>query len=94
MLTVGLIGCGGMGSVHANCWLALSDSVKLVAIADTDSEKVKDFADKSGARIYSSGEELLANENVDIIDVCVPTYLHTKYAVAAMKKGCSVFVDL
>ena len=93
MLTVGLIGCGGMGSVHANCWLALSDRVKLVAIADAMPEKVKELAEKAGAKVYSSGDELLANETPDIIDICVPTYLHTSHAVAAMKKGCRVFME-
>ena len=47
MLKVGLIGCGGMGGVHANCWLALGDKVKLVAIADTVPENAKEYANKS-----------------------------------------------
>lgn len=93
MLTVGLIGCGGMGAMHANCYLALADKVKIVAIADKCPEKAKDFAEKTGAKIYTSGKELLENETPDIIDICLPTYLHTEHAVAAMEKGCNVFLE-
>ena len=93
MLTVGLIGCGGMGAMHANCYIALADRVKLVAIADTVPEKAEKFVKATGAKVYTSGEELLKNEKPDIIDVCVPTYLHTKFAVEAMEMGCHVFCE-
>lgn len=93
MVTVGLIGCGGMGGMHANCYLALKDKVKLVAIADLDESKAERFASESGAKVYKSGAELLENETPDVIDICLPTYLHTEYAVASMKKGCNVFLE-
>lgn len=93
MLKVGLIGCGGMGSIHAECWLALKGKVKIAAIADTIPEKANKYAEKCGAKVYLTGDELLKNEELDIVDVCVPTYLHTKYAVDAMKKGCHVFIE-
>ncbi len=93
MLKVGLIGCGGMGSVHARSWLELSDRVQLTAIADPQPEKAKEFCEKTGAKLYPSGEELLKNEQLDIADICVPTFLHTQYAVAAMEKGVNVFCE-
>jgi len=31
MLRVGLIGCGGIGAVHAKCWLDMGEKAKLVA---------------------------------------------------------------
>lgn len=93
MITVGLIGCGGMGAMHANCYLALADKVKLVAIADLSKEKAEKYLSASGAKYYETGKELLENEKPDIIDICLPTYLHTEYAAMAMKKGASVFLE-
>lgn len=95
MLKVGIIGCGAMGSLHTNCWLALAKYAEVVAIADVDGKKAKDIIAKHpGIKLYSTGEELLeAESELDVIDVCVPTYLHTKYAVAAMKKGKNVFIE-
>lgn len=93
MLRVGLIGCGGMGSLHAECWLALGDVAQLVAIADLDATKIKKYADRSGAKMYENGMELLAEAEVDVVDICLPTCLHAEHAVAAMQKGYHVFVE-
>lgn len=93
MLTVGLIGCGGMGSMHANCYLALKDKVKLVAIADLDKSKAETYAAQAGAKVYETGKELLENEKVDFVDICLPTFLHTEHALIAMEKGFDVFME-
>lgn len=93
MLKVGLIGCGGMGSVHAESWLAMGDSVKLCAIADKDSKKAEKYSETCGAVIYDCGFDLIEQADVDIIDICLPTYLHTEHAVKAMEKGRNVFIE-
>lgn len=93
MLKVGLIGCGGMGSTHAECYLAMKDKVTLAAIADVTEGKAEKYADQCGAKVYKTGMELIENADVDIIDICVPTYLHTTHAVAAMEAGKKVFIE-
>ncbi len=93
MLKVGLIGCGGIGKAHAACYAALGDLVELVAVADVDNEKARSVAHRFGAGVYLNGKELIENTEVDIIDICVPTFLHTEYAVSAMKKGRHVFIE-
>lgn len=92
MLKIGLIGCGFMGGMHAACYAALDD-VKVVAVADLRPDKAKELADKSGAEIYENGEALIANADVDAVDICLPTYLHTHHAVLAMKAGKNVFIE-
>lgn len=91
MLKVGLIGCGFMGAMHANCYKNI-DGVKLVALADIRREKAEALAD-ADTKIYSDGMELIENADVDIIDICLPTYLHTKYALAAMDKVKYLFIE-
>lgn len=93
MVKVGLIGCGSMGSNHANCYEALKERVQLVAIADLDQEKAKGVAERFGAAVYANGEELINNADVDIVDICLPTFLHTPHAVMAMEKGRHVFME-
>ena len=93
MVTIGLIGCGGMGNTHANCYLALGDRVKVIAVADVREDKRLNIANLTGATPYESADELLENEKPDVIDICLPTYLHTKYAVMAMEKGCDLFME-
>ena len=92
MLKVGLIGCGFMGGMHSACYDVI-DGAKVVAVADVRREKAEEAAKVHGAEIYSSGMELIEKADVDIIDICLPTFLHTAHAVAAMKKGANVFIE-
>ena len=92
MLKVGLIGCGFMGSMHANCYLHI-EGVQVTAVADLRPEKAGELAALSGAKIYSDGKDLIDNEEVDIIDICLPTYLHTRYALMAMEKVKYLFIE-
>jgi len=91
MLKVGLIGCGFMGAMHANCYRNI-EGVKLCAVADIRPEKAQAAA-KGDAEIYSDGMELINNADVDVIDICLPTFLHAKYALAAMDKVKYVFIE-
>ena len=92
MLRIGLIGCGMMGTMHANCYKNMKDAT-LVAVADLRREKAEEIAAGTNAQIYADGMDLIAAAEVDIIDICLPTFLHAKYALAAMDKVKYVFVE-
>ena len=92
MLKIGLIGCGYMGTMHANCYKNI-DGVELVALADIREENAKKLAVGTNAAVYGDGYDLIKNADVDIIDICLPTYLHSEYAMAAMEKAKYVFVE-
>lgn len=92
MLKVGLIGCGFMGAMHANCYKNI-EGVQVVAFADIRKEKAEELANSSNATIYSDGKDLINNAKVDIIDICLPTFLHAEYAMLAMEKVGYVFVE-
>ena len=93
MIKVGLIGCGFMGSMHANCYKAMEGKAKVTAVADLREEYAREAAALSGAVIYSEGADLIENADVDFVDICLPSYLHATYAIMAMKKGHHVFVE-
>lgn len=92
-LKVGLIGCGGIGAVHAECWLALSDKVQLTAIADVSLDRAREYAQKSDARVYDDGFKMLEKEELDVVDICVPTFLHAEYVIKAMSYVRNVIVE-
>jgi len=92
MLKVGLIGCGFMGSMHANCYNNIANA-KVTAVADLRPEKAQELAAISGAEIYTTGKELIEKADVDVIDICLPTYLHAEHAILAMQKVKYVFVE-
>ena len=91
MLKIGLIGAGFMGSMHASCYAALGQPI--AAVADLRPEKRQEMADKYGCAVYETGMELIEKAQVDVIDICLPTYLHTRHALAAMEKAPAVFIE-
>ncbi len=93
MITVGLVGLGGMGLMHYSCYLAMGDTVRIVAIAEGNTEKAKPFAEKIGATLYADANTLIEAEKPDVIDICLPTFLHASVAAKAMEKGTSVFIE-
>lgn len=92
MLRVGLIGCGFMGTMHANCYKNIP-GVTLAAVADIRREKAEELAKGTDAVIYGDGAELIQQADLDIIDICLPTFLHAKYALMAMEKVRYLFVE-
>ena len=92
MLKVGLIGCGFMGAMHASCYKNI-EGVTLAAVADLRREKAEALAAGTDAVIYETGMELIENAELDIIDICLPTYLHASHALAAMDKVGYLFVE-
>lgn len=92
MLRIGLIGCGYMGGMHSACYKAI-ENAQVVAVADIREEKAEEIAKVHGAKIYSNGVDLINHAEVDVVDICLPTYLHTEHAVMAMKNGKDVFIE-
>jgi predicted dehydrogenase len=76
-----------MGGTHAQCHAALPNA-QLVAIADPEPDRRREFADIYNARPYASVEEMVADASIDMIDICMPTYLHRRAVetAAAAKK--------
>ncbi len=92
MLKVGLIGCGFMGAMHANCYKNL-EGVELAAVADLRREKAEELASGTHAQIFADGKDLIANAELDIIDICLPTFLHAEYGLLAMEKVNYLFIE-
>ena len=95
-MRIGVIGCGGMGTTHYLSLKALSTKMNIEVAALADCRK--EYLDKASsyfpeAKAYGSGMELIEKEKLDIVHICVPTYLHASHAVAAMEKGMDVLVE-
>jgi len=61
------------------------DNVQLVAIVDVDEKKGKKAAEEFDCKYYGDAEEMLRVEDVDIVDICLPTFLHEQYVLLAAR---------
>ncbi len=92
MRRVGLIGIGGMGFVHYNCYKKL-EGAKIVAVADPRVELAKEKIGEDDVKVYADMDSLLANEDIDMVDICTPSYMHADMAVKAMRAGLDVLCE-
>lgn len=89
MLKIGLVGVGGISHSHIDAWEKMEDA-ELIAMCDIRPERMEKFPEKHR---YTDFDEMLANEEFDIIDICLPTYLHADFAVKAMDRGINVITE-
>lgn len=92
MIRIALIGCGTMGKTHAHAYASLGDA-QVVAVCDIRRQNAEALASLLGCDAYTSYEEMRLRADYDVLDICLPTYLHTRYAVEAMKGGKHVFCE-
>ena len=95
-LKVGIVGLNGIGNTHAACHTAdpLSD---LAAVCDVVKSRADAAAEKYGVRAYYSLKDMLAQEDLDIVDVCTGGIengsWHFEPAMEAMEAGKNVLVE-
>ena len=89
MMKIGLVGVGGISGEHIPAWEAMEDA-ELIALCDIRPERMERYPNKHR---YISFDEMLEKENIDILDICLPTYLHADYAVKAMERGIHVICE-
>jgi predicted dehydrogenase len=91
MLKIGLVGLGGIGQVHLSNYQHLEDC-KVAAVCDP-SEAGRERARAKGIPAYETLGALLDAEAVDLVDVCVPSFLHRDCAVQALSQGLPVICE-
>jgi predicted dehydrogenase len=104
MIRVGIAGIGFMGMTHYNAYQKVR-GVKVAALCENtfperlagDWRAIKGnfgpqgtMMDLSGIARYTDFEEMIADPNLDIIDICLPPAAHAKTTIAALKAGKNV----
>ena len=93
-LRYGLIGAGSNAErKHLNNYMTLPN-VELAAICDVNIENAQRLAQKySIPKVYSNYEDMLNNEELDLVSVCTPNYLHAEISIYALEKGVNVHCE-
>src|SRR5438552_16671865 len=91
-LRFGIIGCGVIGHIHAEAIATLPDA-QLVAVVDTVLKPTQELMDEFHVTHYGNLQEMLAREQLDVVDVCTPSGMHGEHACQVMRAGVNVIVE-
>ncbi len=83
----GIVGYGNIGQRHAHHILQ-NDQAELVAVASLQSKP-----DELNCNYYTSLNQLLTNEKIDVLNVCTPNYLHSEHTILGLEKGINVVCE-
>lgn len=87
-----VVGVGAMGRHHARLYHDLPNC-ELVAIADADESTGQTVAHRHATKFYSDYREMLDDEELEAVSVCVPTTLHLAVASEIIQRGLHVLVE-
>jgi myo-inositol 2-dehydrogenase/D-chiro-inositol 1-dehydrogenase len=89
----GLIGFGAWGQHHANA-IRVTEGAELVAVA-ASSQNSADLAKHHypHADVYTDYRSLVARDDLDVVDVVVPSYLHHEVALAVLESGKHLLLE-
>jgi len=89
----GIIGGGMIGPFHAEAISQLDDA-ELIGVATTRKKTAKPFAERFYAKAwYTDYRKLLQRDDIDVVNICTPPFLHEEMAIAAAEEGKHVLVE-
>ncbi|HBE03801.1 MAG TPA: hypothetical protein DC049_15205, partial [Spirochaetia bacterium] len=107
-INVGIIGLGFMGSTHFRIYQK-NPKARLLALADIDPAKRRgDWrkicgnigdgdntrpVDLNGIKTCAAADDLINNPEIDLVDICLPTFLHKEYICKALAADKHVFCE-
>ena len=92
--TVAVVGCGIGRSHILEGFVPNADKFKVLAICDLNEERLNGLADEFGVeRRVTRFDDLLAMDDIDIIDICTPPMLHYPQILAALSAGKHVISE-
>ncbi|NQD89978.1 Gfo/Idh/MocA family oxidoreductase, partial [Paenarthrobacter sp. CM16] len=92
MPTAAVIGCGDISTVHFEALSAL-ENAELVAVCDTDPERLAAAAAAHGVPGYADYLDMLQEVRPDVVHVCTPHHLHASVAADCLERGVNVIVE-
>jgi UDP-N-acetylglucosamine 3-dehydrogenase len=93
LITVAILGCGFMGAAHAGNYAALGQRVRVKSVYSRTEDRARRVAETVGAEATSDLEAVLADPEIEAVDVCLPTPLHRRVTEAALAEGKHVFLE-
>ena len=92
-MRIGLVGYGGWGRVHASA-IGRVEGLSLSGVVAGDDASARQAAnDQPGVPVHRTLDALLADRDVDLVDIVGPNHLHADMAIKALEAGKHVLLE-
>ena len=91
MIKVGILGTG-FGETHAEMYRKI-DGFEVVSIYGRNRQKLTQIGEKLHIPVTTEINEVITNPEIDLIDLCLPTELHAKWAIEGLKNGKHIYCE-
>lgn len=91
-----LAGAAFSADLHMEGYSRCQDLAEIVAVCDKDKSRIDSLAQRyglKGFKSYDSFEKAIDEVDCDLVDICMPNFLHHDVAIAAFKKGRHVIAE-
>jgi predicted dehydrogenase len=93
VLRVAVVGCG-IGTQHVEAYRSLPDLFDVVAVCDVNEAKAREVATAHQVnRVFTELDALCAMDDLDVVDICTPPYLHVAQTLQVLAAGKHVICE-
>jgi UDP-N-acetylglucosamine 3-dehydrogenase len=91
MIRIGIVGTGGMGTVHYSNYAHI-DGCKVVALVGI-TQQSRECSAEWGLPLYEDIQAMARVEQVDVVDICSPTFLHKQHVMESLNLGMHAITE-
>lgn len=91
---VALLGAGFIADIHIESYQRFVPEAEVVAVYTRDPKRARAFARKHGiARSFSDLDAAIQQSGCDVVDICLPNFLHHRAVLKAARAGKHVIIE-
>jgi len=91
LLTIGILGTG-FGAEHLRLF-SQTAGCRVKRVFGRNREKLESLKSKYKVEVATDPSEVINDDDVDLLDICLPTGLHKEYALAGLERSKNVFIE-
>lgn len=91
---VAILGAGFISDIHLESYDRFIPEAEVVAVYSRNGERAKAFAEKHHIpQWYTDVDKLIAESGCEIVDICLPNFLHADATIKAAKAGKHIIIE-
>lgn len=92
MIRIAIVGTGNIANAHVQAYLQFPERCHIAYLVDIVPEKARRMREKYGldAKVMDDHQALLPLQDIDLVDVCTPPYVHAQISINCLRSGKNV----